>query len=360
MSQDTHNPFLSGTEKMRLLVVDDDAMMRMLLSRIFVQEADVIGLHSGRSALEWLEENTCDLVLLDYRMPDMDGLDVLRNLRKHSQHDDLPVILLTGDTETGLETEGFALGATDFIRKPFVPDVVRHRVRRLVRYEYLKKHLEQEVGRKTLLAESRLSESRLLFREMVVSLARTVDAKDKYTSGHSERVANYACRIARRAGESVENQEKIYYMGMLHDIGKIGVPGIIINKEDALSKEEYARIQTHTIIGAKILQSIDVFPDLAIAARCHHERFDGTGYPDRLKGQDIPRFARILAVADSYDAMTSNRSYRRMLPQAQVRQEIVLGRGTQFDPEFADIMLTLIDEDATYLMREITQQLDPD
>ncbi len=345
---------------MRLLVVDDDAMMRMLLSRIFVQEADVIGLHSGRSALEWLEENTCDLVLLDYRMPDMDGLDVLRNLRKHSQHDDLPVILLTGDTETGLETEGFALGATDFIRKPFVPDVVRHRVRRLVRYEYLKKHLEQEVGRKTLLAESRLSESRLLFREMVVSLARTVDAKDKYTSGHSERVANYACRIARRAGESVENQEKIYYMGMLHDIGKIGVPGIIINKEDALSKEEYARIQTHTIIGAKILQSIDVFPDLAIAARCHHERFDGTGYPDRLKGQDIPRFARILAVADSYDAMTSNRSYRRMLPQAQVRQEIVLGRGTQFDPEFADIMLTLIDEDATYLMREITQQLDPD
>lgn len=345
---------------MRLLVVDDDAMMRMLLSRIFVQEADVIGLHSGRSALEWLEENTCDLVLLDYRMPDMDGLDVLRNLRKHSQHDDLPVILLTGDTETGLETEGFALGATDFIRKPFVPDVVRHRVRRLVRYEYLKKHLEQEVGRKTLLAESRLSESRLLFREMVVSLARTVDAKDKYTSGHSERVANYACRIARRAGESIENQEKIYYMGMLHDIGKIGVPGIIINKEDALSKEEYARIQTHTIIGAKILQSIDVFPDLAIAARCHHERFDGTGYPDRLKGQDIPRFARILAVADSYDAMTSNRSYRRMLPQAQVRQEIVLGRGTQFDPEFADIMLTLIDEDATYLMREITQQLDPD
>lgn len=345
---------------MRLLVVDDDAMMRMLLSRIFVQEADVIGLHSGRSALEWLEENTCDLVLLDYRMPDMDGLDVLRNLRKHSQHDDLPVILLTGDTETGLETEGFALGATDFIRKPFVPDVVRHRVRRLVRYEYLKKHLEQEVGRKTLLAESRLSESRLLFREMVLSLARTVDAKDKYTSGHSERVANYACRIAQRAGESVENQEKIFYMGMLHDIGKIGVPGNIINKEDCLSKEEYARIQTHTIIGAKILQSIDVFPDLAIAARCHHERFDGTGYPDRLKGQDIPRFARILAVADSYDAMTSNRSYRRMLPQAQVRQEIVLGRGTQFDPEFADIMLTLIDEDATYLMREITQQLDPD
>ncbi|MBO4335904.1 MAG: HD domain-containing protein, partial [Desulfovibrio sp.] len=269
------------------------------------------------------------------------------------KHDDLPVILLTGDTETGLETEGFALGATDFIRKPFVPDVVRHRVRRLVRYEYLKKHLAQEVGRKTLLAETRLSESRLLFREMVVALARTVDAKDKYTSGHSERVANYACRIAQLAGENAENQEKIYYMGMLHDIGKIGIPGAIINKEASLTVEEYACIKTHTVIGAQILQSIDVFPDLAIGARCHHERFDGRGYPEGLKGENIPRFARILAVADAYDAMTSNRSYRHILPQDKVRNEILLGRGTQFDPEFADIMLRLIDADATYQMHEV-------
>ena len=222
---------------MRILAVDDDAMILLILSRIFAQEAEVIGLDSGRAALAWLKDNTCDLVLLDYRMPDMDGFELLRTLRRQAKHDDLPVILLTGDTETGLETEGFALGATDFIRKPFVPDVVRHRVRRLVRYEYLKKHLEQEVGRKTLLAETRLSESRLLFREMVVALARTVDAKDKYTSGHSERVANYACRIAQLAGENAENQEKIYYMGMLHDIGKIGIPGAIINKEASLTVE---------------------------------------------------------------------------------------------------------------------------
>ncbi len=342
---------------MRLLAVDDDPMIVLILKRIFAQEAEVISLDSGRAALAWLEDNVCDLMLLDYRMPDMDGFEVLRILRRHSQHDDLPVILLTGDTENGLETEGFALGATDFIRKPFVPDVVRHRVRRLVRYEYLKKHLEQEVGRKTLLAESRLSESRLLFREMVVALARTVDAKDKYTSGHSERVANYACRIAKLAGESEENQEKIYYMGMLHDIGKIGVAKSIINKQASLTPEEYASIQTHTVIGFQILQSIDVFPDLAMAARCHHERYDGKGYPEHLKGQDIPRFARILAVADAYDAMTSNRSYRRILPQAQVRKEILQGRGTQFDPEFADIMLGLIDEDVNYTMREMPQHV---
>jgi putative two-component system response regulator len=141
-------------------------------------------------------------------------------------------------------------------------------------------------------------------------------------------------------------------MGLLHDVGKIGVPDAVINKPSRLTEEEFSLIKNHPVMGARILKNIKEMPQLSSGARWHHERYDGKGYPDGLKGKDIPEEARIIAVADSYDAMTSRRSYRDPLPQDVVRDEIVKGRGTQFDPDFADIMLKMIDEDTGFDMRE--------
>ncbi len=141
-------------------------------------------------------------------------------------------------------------------------------------------------------------------------------------------------------------------MGLLHDVGKIGIPDSIINKPGKLTDEEYDVIKRHPVIGSQILKNINEMPKLSIGARWHHERYDGTGYPDGLAGEEIPEEARIIAVADSYDAMSSNRSYHGIFPQSKIREEIVFGSGTQFDPRFADIMLKMIDEDEKYTMRE--------
>ena len=142
-------------------------------------------------------------------------------------------------------------------------------------------------------------------------------------------------------------------LGLLHDVGKIGVPDAIINKPAKLTEEEYGIIQTHTVLGARILKNINEMPALVTGARWHHERFDGKGYPDGIAGTDIPEEARIIAVADAYDAMTSRRSYRDTLAQEAVRAELEKGRGTQFDPDFADIMMQMMDTDTDYRMREI-------
>ena len=343
---------LYGGRTPHLLAIDDDDINLMMISRAFKNEAVVTTVKSGPEGLAWIADHDADLVMLDFRMPGMDGIDVLRVLKKDTRTAEIPVIMLTGDISVELESKGFIEGATDFVRKPFIPEVMRQRVRRVLRYEYLQEHLEHEVKRQTALAEQRLENSRELFREMAVALAKTIDAKDNYTHGHSERVADYSKLIAMRAGDDEEAQKRIYYMGLLHDIGKIGVAGNIINKASRLNDDEYQSIQSHTIIGSEILRNISQFPDLSVGARSHHERYDGKGYPDHLAGEAIPRAARIIAVADTYDAMSSSRSYRKGLPQDVVRAEIEKGKGTQFDPEFADLMLQLIDEDKNYLMRD--------
>ena len=185
-----------------------------------------------------------------------------------------------------------------------------------------------------------------------MTLADAIDAKDKYTNGHSRRVAAYSREIAKRAGYSLKRQDEIYMMGLLHDVGKIGIPDAVINKPGRLTDEEFERIKLHPAVGAHILSNIKEMPKLAIGARWHHERFDGRGYPDGLSGHKIPEEARIIAVSDAYDAMTSNRSYRNMMPQEKVRSEIEKGLGVQFDPLFAAIMLKMIDEDQEYRMTE--------
>lgn len=213
-------------------------------------------------------------------------------------------------------------------------------------------NLEKQVKEQTDVIREQRQQRELLLSQTVAALAGAVDAKDQYTSGHSQRVADYAKMIAARMGKSIEEQEDIYRAGLLHDVGKIRVPEEVINKPGRLTDEEFALIKLHPITGFHILKEIEGERIFAEAARFHHERYDGKGYPNGLSGKHIPEVARIIGVADSYDAMTSNRSYRATLPQESVRNEIIKGRGTQFDPEIADIMLQIMDEDTEYNFRE--------
>ena len=191
-----------------------------------------------------------------------------------------------------------------------------------------------------------------MFEQTAEALASAIDAKDRYTHGHSSRVAQYSRMIAEDAGKSEEECEQIYFAALLHDVGKIGIADTIINKDGKLTDEEFAQIKLHPLFGSRILSQIHQSPELQIGARNHHERYDGKGYPDGLKGDEIPELARIIGVADAYDAMTSKRSYRDPLPQERVRNEIAKGMGTQFDPKFAEIMLRRIDLDTEYTMKE--------
>ncbi len=191
-----------------------------------------------------------------------------------------------------------------------------------------------------------------LFEETAEALVNAIDTKDRYTQGHSTRVAAYAQMIARAAGKPAEECEEIYFAALLHDVGKIGVPDSIITKDGRLTEEEFSQIKLHPVYGNQILSSIHHSAHLSDGAHYHHERFDGKGYPDGLTGADMPDVARIIAVADAYDAMTSKRSYRDPLPQQKVREELIKGTGTQFDPTYAAIMVSLIDADVDYRMRE--------
>ncbi len=221
----------------------------------------------------------------------------------------------------------------------------------IIRYQgnaYESKKRELDKANATL---SQVNE-RIILQSMY-ALAKTIDAKDMYTNGHSMRVAKYSGMIAQRMGLSEKEIEDISNMAMLHDIGKIGIPDSIINKASKLTDAEYDIIKKHPEIGYQILSEMPELKDIAIGARWHHERYDGKGYPDGLKGDDIPLKARIICVADSYDAMSSNRSYRKFLPQDVVRSELEKGCGTQFDPVIAGIMLDIMKEDKDYNLREL-------
>ena len=223
----------------------------------------------------------------------------------------------------------------------------------VVKMEVFQKELKSKVDEQTVELREQQRKLNEAYWQTVTALSEAVDAKDRYTSGHSKRVAEYSRVIAKRMGKSVAEQEMIYRAGLLHDVGKIRIPVDIINKPGKLTDEEYDLIKIHPVTGYHILKDISEHYDIAIAAKYHHERYDGKGYPNGLLGENIPELARILAIADSYDAMTSNRSYRKGLPQSVVRSEIEKGKGTQFDSDIADIMLQIIDEDKEYTLRQI-------
>lgn len=332
----------------QIIVVDDDPIiLKGTWNTLSGAGFQVVALKSGQALLDYTRDHSApNLILMDINMPEMDGFEVIQELkRSEAAWRETPVIFLTANEDEDAETKGLSLGAMDFIRKPFVASVLVLRVQHAVELIRFQRDLETMVDEKT-------KENENLFLHVVESLADAIDAKDNYTKGHSGRVAMYSKEIAARFGYDEKQQERIFVMGLLHDVGKIGVPDEVINKPGRLTDEEFAHIQKHPEIGGKILSNIKEMPELAAGAKWHHERYDGTGYPEGLAGEDIPEAARIIAVADAYDAMTSNRSYRGVLPQEKVRGEIELGKGSQFDPKFADIMLAMIDDDVEYHMRD--------
>ncbi len=195
-------------------------------------------------------------------------------------------------------------------------------------------------------------ELEILSNEAFEAIAKAVDINDPYTAGHSRRVAEYSRMIAECLGYSDKELEEIYCAGLIHDVGKLGIDNGIINKKGKLSSEEFEEIRKHPLMGYEILKNISIRGNFAYGAKWHHERVDGKGYPDGLAGDKIPEIAKIIAVADAYDAMTSKRSYRDIMPQDKVREQIEEGRGTQFDYEVATIMLSLMDKDREYKMKQ--------
>ena len=354
-NQKTSGRYLTGKGAKivdRILVVDDDIMNLRMAEHILKKSYEVISVSSGREALDFLAQDIPDMILLDLHMPEMNGLETMEKIHAIERVSEIPVIFLTADSERETEIKIFKAGAMDYIQKPFLAEVVLRRIGRLLELFHLQQSLQQEVDKKTQELKESSRRIQRLSEQIMMSLASAIDAKDTYTRGHSMRVAEYSRELAKRMGKNARELEDIYYIGLLHDIGKIGISNKIINKPGRLTEEEYNVIRSHPKIGAEILGNISELPDICIGAHWHHEHYDGTGYPDNLAGGEIPEVARIIGVADAYDAMSSRRSYRDVLPQEVVRGEIEKGKGTQFDPVIAEHMITMIDEDKEYKMRE--------
>ena len=328
-----------------ILVVDDDEVICRATKEILGNEYRVESCMNAREAVSVASKTHPSLILLDINMSEMNGFEVFQKLKEDNETSEIPVMYITADEDREKEVLVFKNGAQDLIRKPFSPEVLRQRCKRVIALDMYQKNLQGEVVKQTDRAER-------LNREMMLALSRAVDAKDHYTNGHSERVAKYSAEIAKRMGKSTAFQDMIYGLGLLHDIGKIGIPEEIINKTSKLTDEEFAQIKEHTVIGYGILKNISDMPELATAARSHHEKYDGSGYPDKLAGEDIPEIARIICVADCYDAMTSTRTYSKPKEQSVVRDEIIRCKGKHFDPVIADVMISMIDDDKNFIMNE--------
>ena len=333
----------------RILAVDDSAMNLKLVEKIIKDEYRLTLAESGAEAIAYVEQNAVDLILLDLIMPEMDGIETYDRLRELENGRDVPVIFLTADTETESEIICLKKGAADFVRKPFLPEVIRNRIRRVLELDELTHYLERKVTEKTAQIE------KMTF-ETIATISSMIEAKDSYTKGHSVRVAEYSAIIAEQAGWSEQAIQNLRYIALLHDIGKVGIPDNVLNKPGKLTEEEFGIIKSHTVIGGDILKEIDSIPEVEAGAKYHHERYDGRGYPCGLAGNEIPAVARIIGIADAFDAMNSKRIYRDSLSPEVIRNELVNGKGKQFDPNFLDIFLGLYDEGKLVVNEETVQK----
>jgi putative two-component system response regulator len=347
-----------GEEPPLCLVVDDEPRLRQVLIRLMEGEGFVcLEAASGAEALELLKHSEVMLVLTDLRMPQMDGRELLRHVR--DRYPDTAVVLITAVAEIDVAVSCLAMGASDYLMKPFNLDEVRARVsqalekrRLLVENRGYQERLEERVR-----AQARRLEE--LFFASMQSFAEALEVKDRYTRGHSIRVSQYSSAIAKTMRLPSEVIRQIEIGGHVHDIGKIGVRESVLNKLGPLTDEEYEHIMTHPMVGWKILSPILGDAPLALnIVRSHHERFDGRGIPDGLTGTAIPLEARIAAVADAFDAMTSGRAYRRggRLSLDEAIQEMRRCNGTQFDPEVLQAFESAVTAGAIGLHPAVTDE----
>lgn len=320
-----------------ILIVDDNKMNLVMAKQELSADYQVTPVTSGAQALMFLEKMHTDLILLDINMPDMDGRETMRRIRENDAWKSIPIIFLTADASPETEAQCLSDGAEDFIIKPFVPQVMKSRIERILELYELRSDLEAKLEEKTKQVE-------MITINAVMTIAKTLEAKDSYTRGHSDRVAQYSVAMAKELGWNEEEIKNLEYMAQLHDIGKIGVPDGLLNKPWPLSDEEFAVIKRHPVIGGEILKEVRAIPNLHLGALHHHERYDGGGYPDGLKGEGIPIEARIISVADTYDAMASNRAYRPRLREKDILTELKDVKGTQLDPKLVDVFLAMLEK----------------
>jgi putative two-component system response regulator len=318
-----------------VLVVEDDAANRALLERLLEREGyrtQTAG--DGEAALLAVGEHNPDLILLDIGLPRLDGYEVTRRLRSHVRTLTVPVILLTG--RTGLEdvVEGLDAGADDFLSKPFRQPELLARIRSALR-------LRQAIVRMDAAHAA------------VAALANAVEAKDPSTEHHCQRLANLAARLGTQAGLDTADLEAVAYGALLHDVGKIGVPESILTKQGPLNATEWEVMRSHPEIGARICEPLAAAGAFGPIVRHHHERWDGRGYPDGLKGEAIPLGARIVALVDAFDAMTHDRPYRRALSVDHALRELWSEAGTQFDRALVPLFALELGHDEARLLSEL-------
>ncbi|HXV36983.1 MAG TPA: HD domain-containing phosphohydrolase [Myxococcota bacterium] len=360
--------------KRSVLFVDDEPNILKSLQRLLRNEdMNVLCAATGAEALRMLEESPAQVVVTDQRMPEMTGVELLSAVRQ--RHPEIIRMMLTGFTEIKVAVEAINQGEIyRLITKPWNDDELRATIRqafeqadlkdeikrlnRVTREQNFKlqdmnRNLEEKVRERTQQLAQKHQELRTAYVQTVGALAEAVDAKDAYTRGHSERVGVYASKIAREMGFPKEFIERVYIAGLLHDVGKIGIRDAVITKPDKLTDEEYDEIKQHPSIGAKILEPVTFLADIAPCVRHHHEWFDGSsrGYPERLRGNAIPLPSRIILVADTVEAMTSDRPYRNAMPIERVIAELDKYSGSQFDPTCVEAFLRLLDREGECFIR---------
>jgi putative two-component system response regulator len=306
-----------------VLVVDDHPLNLELIEGCLADvDCRVVTATDGIEALEKIHEEPPDLVLLDVMMPRMDGYEVCQRLKQSPEGRLLPVVMVTALGQIADRVRGLEVGADDFIVKPIERVELVARVRSLLRVKHLYDRLDDA-------------------QRTIFSLARAVEAKDSLTEAHTERVGMSARRLGEAIGLKEEVLDDLLWGGVIHDIGKIGVPDFILQKKGPLDPDEIILMRQHVLVGEEICRPLRSAHDLLPIIRHHHERWDGKGYPDELAGENIPITARIVAVCDSFDALISDRPYRKGLTHSDALATLQAGAGSQWDPELVRIFLTL-------------------
>lgn len=319
----------------KILIVDDSPTNLQFVESVLNDKYKLALAKSGERAIKFLEKNKVDLILLDIMMPEMDGFETFECIKQIPLNAETPVVFLTADVDVENEIKGLNMGAVDFVRKPFIPEVMINRINHILQLTELMNDLEKKVEEKTAQIEQ-------ISFATIATIASMIEAKDSYTKGHSVRVSEYSARLAKKIGWSDQEVQNLKYIALLHDIGKIGIPDSVLNKPGKLSEIEFDIIKSHTSIGADILKDIETIPGVFVGAKYHHERYDGKGYPNNLVGEEIPEIARIICVADAFDAMNSKRVYRDNLSIEKICEQLEKNKGTQFDPYLAEQFLELI------------------
>lgn len=331
----------------RVLLVDDEAPVWELLGEKLGRSGfQWRGCSSGEEALGCLERESFDAVISDLNMPGMSGMDLLKETRKSYPH--LAFLMATGESDLQVAVETMKQGSDDYLVKPFHLDAAVGGIRRALEKKQLeleveryREHLEEMVGQRTRQLQAAVRRIEHTYDDTLEALGAALDLRDTETAGHSRRVSLYCLEIARVMGCTTEQLKTIARGAYLHDIGKIGIPDSILLKEGKLTLEEQTIMQTHVRIGYELLSRIPFLASAAEIVLAHQERYDGTGYPQGLIEEEIPLGARIFAVADTLDAMTSDRPYRKALPFSAAREEIIRESGKQFDPDVVRVFLSI-------------------